>query len=148
MAPASCGLCSAAVSALRKALASSVGLGTNAIDRPVGEHLIEVGGSVAICGWTRTEVQSAAAEPGERALRIVGDTGDNCSCARYMVEEPVAHFGRLHIVVNNAGLGVVKPLAEMSAAEWQLQVDMNPGSVFYSSKAALRASWRAATRSS
>ena len=62
---------------------------------------------------------------------------DDRSCPRHMVEEPVAQSGRLHILVNNAGLGVVKRLAEMSTTEWQLQVDMNPGGVFYSSNAAL-----------
>jgi NAD(P)-dependent dehydrogenase (short-subunit alcohol dehydrogenase family) len=39
--------------------------------------------------------------------------------------------GRLDVLVNNAGLGVFKPITEMSIEEWRLQIDVNLGGVFY-----------------
>ena len=109
---------------------------TKGIGRAIAEHLLEAGGSVAICARTEAEVQAAAAKLGERALGLVCDVADHRACAD-MVERTVAHFGRLDILVNNAGLGIFKPLAEMSVEEWRLQVDVNLGGVFYCSKAAL-----------
>ena len=110
--------------------------GTKGIGRAVAERLLAAGASVAICARTGAEVSAAAGELGERTLGINCDVADPGACER-MVEETVAHFGRLDILVNNAGLGVFKPLAEMSVEEWQLQIDVNLGGVFYCSKAAL-----------
>lgn len=124
---------------MKPGLAGRVALvtgGTKGIGRAIAEHLLEAGTSVAICARTETEVQIAAAQLGERAVGIVCDVADHRACAR-MVNQTVAHFGRLDILVNNAGLGVFKPLAEMSVEEWRLQVDVNLGGVFYCSKAAL-----------
>ncbi|WP_419164206.1 SDR family oxidoreductase [Candidatus Palauibacter sp.] len=110
--------------------------GTKGIGRSIAEHLLEAGGSVALCARTESEVQAVAADLGDRALGIACDVADAGACAG-MVERTVAHFGRLDILVNNAGLGVFKPLAEMTVEEWQLQIDVNLGGVFYCSKAAL-----------
>jgi NAD(P)-dependent dehydrogenase (short-subunit alcohol dehydrogenase family) len=46
-------------------------------------------------------------------------------------------FGRLDIVVNNAGLGVFKPVQEMSVEEWLVQVETNLNGVFFTTKACL-----------
>ena len=109
---------------------------TKGIGRAVAERLLGAGASVAICARTEGEVRGAAARLGKRALGIACDVADPRACAR-MVERTAAHFGRLDVLVNNAGLGVFKPLAEMSVEEWRLQVDVNLGGVFYCSKAAL-----------
>ena len=110
--------------------------GTKGIGRAVAEHLLRAGASVALCARTEADVRAAEADLGDRALAIVCDVADPAACAR-MVEQTVAHFGRLDILVNNAGLGVFKRMSELSVEEWQLQIDVNLGGVFYCSKAAL-----------
>ena len=45
--------------------------------------------------------------------------------------------GSCEILVNNAGLGIIKPISEMTIEEWQIQINVNLGGVFYCSKAAL-----------
>ena len=82
------------------------------------------------------DVEAAADALGERALGIVADVGDASQCQR-LVDETVERFGRLDVLVNNAGLGIFKSISEMTVEEWKLQVDVNLGGVFYCSKAAL-----------
>ena len=54
-----------------------------------------------------------------------------------MVGQVSSTFGGLDVLVNNAGVGVFKPVAEMSLAEWHTVMDTNLTGVFYCCRAAL-----------
>jgi len=109
---------------------------TKGIGRAIAEHLLEAGASVVVNARSAGAVEAIALALGDRAFGIVADVGDASQCQR-LVDETVEHFGRLDILVNNAGLGIFKSISEMTVEEWQLQVDVNLGGVFYCSKAAL-----------
>ncbi len=109
---------------------------TKGIGRAIAEHLLEAGASVVVNARSARDVETAADALGERALGIVADVGDASQCQR-LVDATVERFGRLDVLVNNAGLGIFKSISEMTVDEWKLQVDVNLGGVFYCSKAAL-----------
>ncbi|MEP7302757.1 MAG: SDR family NAD(P)-dependent oxidoreductase [Caldimonas sp.] len=50
----------------------------------------------------------------------------------------VARFGRIDVLVNNAGIALRRPTLELSLADWQAVVDVNLTAVFLCSRAAAR----------
>lgn len=61
---------------------------------------------------------------GRRALTIKADVS-NEEDVRNMFATAIAHFGTLHIVVNNAGLQCDAPLLEMTIEQWNRVIGVN-----------------------
>lgn len=109
---------------------------TKGIGLAVAERMINEGASVVVSSRTESDVSSVADRLGENAVGVVCDVANPSECQK-LIDDTVQRFGRLDVLVNNAGLGIFKPITEMTVEEWQLQVDVNLGGVFYCSKAAL-----------
>lgn len=109
---------------------------TKGIGRAIAARLYEAGASVVVSARNEAAVASTAKELGPRALGVPCDVGDPAACQR-LVDETVRRFGRLDVLVNNAGFGVFKPIADLTVEEWQRQIAVNLGGPFYCSKAAL-----------
>ncbi|MFV0254249.1 MAG: SDR family NAD(P)-dependent oxidoreductase [Beutenbergiaceae bacterium] len=67
---------------------------------------------------------------------VSGDIRD-AEAVRAMVAEVIGSFGRLDVLVNNAGVQPLATLAEMSLEQWQLVVGTNLDGTFLMSQAAL-----------
>jgi 3-oxoacyl-[acyl-carrier protein] reductase len=80
-------------------------------------------------------VTSAIAAAGGRACFLATDVTRAAECAR-AVEGAVARFGRLDVMVNNAGVGEVAPVAEMTEEAWDRVLAVNLKGVFLGSRAA------------
>ncbi|MDA0327594.1 MAG: SDR family oxidoreductase [Gemmatimonadetes bacterium] len=109
---------------------------TKGIGLAIAERMINQGASVVVSSRTESEIAAVTDRLGSNAFGVVCDVADPVACQR-LVDETMARFGRLDVLVNNAGLGIFKPISEMTVEEWRLQVDVNLGGVFYCSKAAL-----------
>jgi len=66
---------------------------------------------------------------GGRAIAVVGDVREEETALRAM-QAAKEHFGALHILLNNAGIGNYKPLIETSAEEYDELMETNMRSTF------------------
>lgn len=76
------------------------------------------------------EVAADIREAGGRVHAVAGDAGVAETHSR-LADEAISVFGGLDIAVNNAGaVGAMKPLAEISPAEWDHALNVNLTSAF------------------
>lgn len=116
---------------------AAVGIGRAACVR-----MAEEGAAVAITDVREAEGKALAAElvrGGHRADFWTLDVSREADVAR-VFGAIVAHFGRLDVLVNNAGIsGVNKPTHEVSEAEWDALMAVNVKGVFFCTKHAIPA---------
>jgi len=112
--------------------------GTRGIGRALAETLLRAGDKVAVTGTNEDGVVKAETELARlgQVAAIVCDVRDGSSAelaARTVVEK----FGGLDVLVNNAGVGVGVPIAEMPHDEWDRIIGTNLTGVFNCCKAAI-----------
>ncbi|KAI5832966.1 NAD(P)-binding protein [Schizophyllum commune Tattone D] len=70
------------------------------------------------------EVRAEVETRGRRTLVIVGDVSSEADVER-LVDETVDYFGRLDVMVANAGVMVVKPVIDTSVEDWHKAHNVN-----------------------
>ena len=113
---------------------------TRGIGFDIARLLAESGADVAVSSRSGGDVRRVAERIdalGEgRAIGVACDVRDPEACRR-LVDTAAEEFGRLDVLVNNAGWGHFAPIEELSVENWREQIDTNLGGVFYCSKAAV-----------
>jgi len=71
------------------------------------------------------------------AAAVQADVSQKAGATR-LIEETVRCFGRLDVLINNAGLYPLSPLVDMAEEEWDLVLDSNLRSTFLCTQAAAR----------
>lgn len=100
----------------------------------ISKLAIELGANVAGVDLNPQGMQLAADTLGPRFLPLVGSVSDQ-QFAQAAVEQSVAHFGGLHGLVNNAGIGRPALIEKMSAEHWQQVLDVHLNGSFYFTQA-------------
>ena len=116
--------------------AAGAGIGSATARRCLAE-----GASVVISDQHRARLAASqeelAGEYGERVWPVPCDVTDG-DAVEGLVAAAVSHFGRLDVMINNAGLGGTSSVLEMTDAEWLRVLDITLTGTFRCTRAALR----------
>ncbi|MDQ6811314.1 MAG: SDR family NAD(P)-dependent oxidoreductase [Actinomycetota bacterium] len=97
------------------------------------------GAGVALAARRADRIEKLAAriaQEGGRAVAIPTDVGDE-EQARAFIERAHAEFGRLDVLVNNAGVMLLGPITNAATEEWRRMMHANVFGVLYCTHAAL-----------
>jgi 2-deoxy-D-gluconate 3-dehydrogenase len=97
--------------------------------------LRDAGARIVIAGRNAAKAQEALAALGGDAIFVAADVTQKPAC-QAMVAQTLAAFGRLDILINNAGTTVRKAPQELSEAEWHGVMDTNLTAAFLAAQAA------------
>ncbi|MFI0780382.1 3-oxoacyl-ACP reductase family protein [Streptomyces sp. NPDC021212] len=114
--------------------------GSRGIGEAIALRLAEDGADVALTYRHRADRAADIVERikalGRRALAVRADSADPAA-VRAAVAGAAAEFGRLDIVVNNAGVGVAGPVTELSLEDVDRVLDINVRAPFLTAQAAV-----------
>src|SRR5271155_400995 len=110
----------------------SVGLG-----RQMAEGLAEMGAHLVLCARKKErclETAEKLLQLGVQVLALGCDVKDPASISE-VVDATLKHFGRIDILINNAGTSWGAPTEEMTLAQWNKVVETNLTGTFLFSQA-------------
>jgi NAD(P)-dependent dehydrogenase (short-subunit alcohol dehydrogenase family) len=111
----------------------SIGLG-----RQMAEGLAEMGANLVLCARKKERCEQAAEELRQLGVKTLalGCDVKNPEQVQEVVRETVAQFGRIDILINNAGTAWGAPVEEMRLEHWNKVIETNLTGTFLFSQAA------------
>jgi meso-butanediol dehydrogenase/(S,S)-butanediol dehydrogenase/diacetyl reductase len=107
------------------------------IGEATARRFSEEGACVVLVDREAEKVKAVAADlPQDRTLVQVADVSKS-SEVDGMVDAAVKKFGSLHVLVNNAGVHVAGPPAEITDEQWHKVINTDADGVFYGSRATI-----------
>lgn len=100
----------------------------------------EAGADVVLAARREDRLQNTAEivrTAGGRSLTVRTDIADPEQCTR-MVESAMAEFGRVDVLVNNAGIGTAYPATRESPEQFRQVVDINLNGTYWAAQACAR----------
>jgi 3-oxoacyl-[acyl-carrier protein] reductase len=107
------------------------------IGRAIAVELAKVGAHVAVCSRRKDALEAIAGlvrAEGRRALALECDVGDTAQVDG-VVARVVDEFGRIDVLVNNAGYRIRAALEDLPRSEWDAMIATNLTGVFLFSQA-------------
>jgi len=115
--------------------------GSRGIGAAIAKRLAVDGAKIAITytkgADTAVAVVKAIERAGGKAIAIQADAAD-ADAGKAAVEKTFATFGRLDVLVNNAGTAIPKPFVDSTLEEMDRVLDINVRGVFVATQAALK----------
>ena len=114
--------------------------GTRGIGLAIVKTILDNGASVVLTGSRQETVDKAIAQLAEYGDRVMGLHPDLADAAQVadLVAKTVEKYGKLDIMVNNAGISAREPLYDYDPAAFDKILNVNLKSVFIGSQAAAR----------
>ena len=97
------------------------------IGRAIALELAAVGTDLVICarGVDALEAVAADIRAAGRAVEVVGADVSTPAGAALVLARAEARFGRVDVLVNNAGKGAPKPMLELTEDDWHASFELN-----------------------
>ncbi len=128
------------MSSLEGAVAVVTGAGRG-LGRSIAEEL-GYGGAKVVVNYARSKepaeelVEKLSDNGAEQAVAIQADVADAEQAGR-LIEETIEKFGRIDVLVNNAGIVVDRTMKKLTIEDWDKVVQVDLNSCYYTVKAAL-----------
>lgn len=113
--------------------------GTKGIGYGIAKVLQENGIIVVLSGRQRADAEKAAKDLSDAETPVVGLQSDvkKFEDEQKVIQEIIIQYGRLDYVIANAGIGIFKPVDELSTDDWSAMIDTNLTGVFHTLKASV-----------
>jgi len=112
---------------------------SSGLGEATARHLAAQGATVVLGARRRERIEALAGElsaGGSAALAVQTDVTDRAQVSA-LVDAAMARFGRIDVMLNNAGLMPHSPLDRLKVDDWDQMVDVNIKGVLYGIAAAL-----------
>jgi NAD(P)-dependent dehydrogenase (short-subunit alcohol dehydrogenase family) len=113
---------------------------TRGIGFAIARTLADAGATVAICGRSQDGVDDAVRRlTNESRRKVVGKAADvrASTDVAALFQWVDSETGGPDILINNAGVGIMKRTAELTVEEWRQTIETNLSGAFYCSREAL-----------
>jgi NAD(P)-dependent dehydrogenase (short-subunit alcohol dehydrogenase family) len=110
---------------------------TSGIGRETAREFARAGSKVVIAGRRKERLQEIQAEieaTGAQALAVTTDVADQAQ-VEALIEKAVAQFGRVDVLVNNAGVAIASGFEEMPMEDFRRLMEVNFWGAVYACRA-------------
>ena len=116
--------------------------GTRGIGFAIAQALLQRGDAVAITGTSTDSTARAMdklAQAGGDTSRLLATACDvrDATGVQQMLDEVASRFGGIDVLINNAGVGVFRDVADMSVDDWNRVIGINLTGVFHCTHAVI-----------
>jgi NAD(P)-dependent dehydrogenase (short-subunit alcohol dehydrogenase family) len=102
--------------------------GSKGLGEQMAHALAEAGADLALISRTQADLDRVAAEiratTGRRVIGVAADVTKEADIAA-MVQQVIAEFGKIDILINNAGIGGTTPVLDLKEEEWDRYMNLN-----------------------
>jgi NAD(P)-dependent dehydrogenase (short-subunit alcohol dehydrogenase family) len=114
--------------------ASGIGIG-----KEIARQFFQAGAKVSICSRSKEHIEKtkeeiASSDP-DRMLAVAANMME-VEGARYFIHETVAHFGKIDVLVNNAGVNKRGPSLDVAKEDWDYVVNTKMRGYFFCAQSA------------
>src|SRR5205085_685893 len=109
--------------------------------RATAHMLAQAGADLVIAARTLSELEETASDVralGRSCTIVPTDVAEEAACEN-LIERALDLHGQIDILINNAGAARFKPMWELTAEDFDLNLNVNLRGTFFCSRAAIRA---------